>query len=239
MRPTELVRRLRTPGWATSQLRDAWLHLRYTWSRSELAGLYRAVRPYTMIGAARLTALYEAVHHVVRSRIPGDVVECGTARGGSAAFLALALERLGDRRTLWAFDTFEGIPPPTAGDPDRAIAARYTGAFRAELSDVQALFHRLGVLTRARFVKGLLQDTVPRASVERISLLHLDCDWYESVRVCLEHLWDRMSPGGIIQVDDYGHWAGARTAVDEFLAARGLVLTMRVLDYTGRQLVKP
>ena len=72
-----------------------------------------------------------------------------------------------------------------------------------------------------------------------IAVLHLDGDWYDSVKVCLEHFYDRVSPGGIIQIDDYGHWQGARKAVDEFMATRHITVPLRYLDYTGRQLVKP
>jgi len=70
-------------------------------------------------------------------------------------------------------------------------------------------------------------------------VLHLDGDWYESVRVCLEYLYDRVTPGGVIQIDDYGHWEGARRAVDEFISNRGIRAPLRQLDYTGRQLIKP
>jgi predicted O-methyltransferase YrrM len=176
---------------------------------------------------------------VVERDIPGDVVECGTARGGSAALMGLTLERLGAPRTLWVFDTFEGIPPPTADDPDEEIARLYTGSFRGDRAEVEALFGRLGILARTRLVKGLFQDTVPAAAVGAIAVLHLDGDWYESVKVCLDHLYDRVSPGGVIQIDDYGHWEGARKAVDEFMSRRAIAAPLRYVDYTGRQFVKP
>lgn len=239
MKTSEIGRRLGSPLWIWSQARDACLHARDTVSRSEFAELYRTVRPYTMSGNARLRGLYEAVHSVVARAVPGAVVECGTARGGSAALMGLALDRLGADRPLWVFDTFEGIPPPTAADPDEAIARLYTGQFRGELAEVGALFERLGILPRARLVKGLFQETVPTAAVDPIAVLHLDGDWYDSVKVCLDHLYDRVSPGGVIQIDDYGHWEGARKAVDEFLDARSLRVRLRVLDYTGRQFIKP
>lgn len=238
MKPREIRRRLGSPRWILSQLRDAALHAHDSFSSQPFARLYRTVRPYTMSGNARLRALYRAVHEVAARGIPGDVVECGTARGGSAALMGLALEELGEDRKLWVFDTFEGIPPPTAADPDHDIAALYTGDFRGDLAEVRALFDRLGILSRSELVKGLFQDTLPGCTVERIAVLHLDGDWYESVKVCLELLYDRVSPGGVVQIDDYGHWEGARRAVDEFLAARGGAGGLRYLDYTGRQLTK-
>jgi predicted O-methyltransferase YrrM len=191
-----------------------------------------------MSGPARLRALYEGVRLVARNKVSGDIVECGTARGGSAALLGLAAQRFGVRCTIWAFDTFEGIPSATEADPDFEIARLYTGEFRGEVSDVEALLRRLGLLERIRLVKGLFQDTVPMSPVNPIALLHLDGDWYESVKVCLDHLFDRVSPGGVIQIDDYGHWEGARKAVDEFLDARGLRPRLRWIDYTGRQWLK-
>jgi len=239
MKRREIWRRLTSADWLVSQAWDAWRHFQDSFSSDPFARLYRTVRPYTMSGNTRLRGLHAAVRRVTARHIPGDVVECGTARGGSAALMGLALKEAGAARTLWVFDTFEGIPAPTVADPDHEIAALYTGAFRGGLEEVQDLFRRLGILDRAKLVKGLFQDTVPRADVRAIAVLHLDGDWYDSVKVCLEHLYDRVSPGGIIQIDDYGHWQGARKAVDEFMTARHITVPLRYLDYTGRQLVKP
>jgi macrocin-O-methyltransferase TylF-like protien len=239
MKPSELWRRVSSLDWLTSQAADAALHLHDSYSGAPFACLYRTVRPYTMSGNRRLRGLYAAVQRVVAGNVPGDVVECGTARGGSAALLGLALKEARAERTLWVFDTFAGIPPPTADDPDQPLAALYTGDFRGELGEVETLFRSLGILDRARLVKGLFQDTVPACEMETIAVLHLDGDWYESVKVCLDHLYDRVSRGGVIQIDDYGHWEGARKAVDEFMAARRLTVPLRYLDYTGRQFVKP
>lgn len=235
----ELRRRLHDPGWIYSQVADGALRLRLSVSRQPFARDYRAVRAYTMAGPVRLRALYGAVEDVVARRVDGDIVECGTARGGSAALMALALKRLDPVRTLWAFDTFEGIPPPTEADPDFEVAHLYTGQFKGELADVRYLFQRLSIMSPIRFVKGLFQDTIPTSGVARIAVLHLDGDWYESIRVCLDQLYDRVTTGGVIQIDDYGHWEGARKAVDEFRSARGIGGTLRWIDYTGRQWTKP
>jgi O-methyltransferase len=175
----------------------------------------------------------------VRRRIAGDLVECGAARGGSALLLTLAAARLGDARRTWVFDTFEGLPEPSAADPDFAEAKQYVGTCRGELHEVEALFASAGVRDRVTFVKGLFQDTLAERPVPRIAVLHLDGDWYDSVRVCLERLYDGVAPGGIIQIDDYGHWAGARKAVDEFFRRRGMPARLRYVDYTGRTFTKP
>jgi len=153
--------------------------------------------------------------------------------------MGLALKRLGERRLLWVFDTFEGLPPPTEADADWEIARLYTGSCRSTREEVEALFEQLSILGETRLVKGLFQDTLPHVDPGAIALLHIDCDWYEGVRVCLDSLYDRVSPGGVIQFDDYGHWAGARAAVEAFFHRRGIEPCLRRLDYTGRQMTKP
>jgi predicted O-methyltransferase YrrM len=206
---------------------------------TEFAKNYRLIRPYTSCSTARLRGLERAIKYAIDRQIPGDVVECGTALGGSAAFMGLTLNRLNSNRQLWVFDTFEGLPPPTAADPDYDRAKFWTGKCRGELSEVENLFQQCGILERSRLIKGLFQDTLPVAEVEKIAVLHVDGDWYESVKSCLEHLYDRVSPGGVIQIDDYGHWAGARKAVTEFFQHRQIDPKLHYLDYTGRQFVKP
>lgn len=227
------------PAWLFSGVRDSVTDLLTSHSQTEFARLYRTIRPYTMSGHVRLHALYRAVRHVIAGNVPGALVECGTARGGSAALMGLTARCLGADRTIWVFDTFEGIPPPTTADPDWQIAQHYTGSFRASVCEVEALLKQLEIFQQYKLIKGLLQETLPTCGVETIALLHLDCDWYESMRCCLEQLYDRVSPGGIIQIDDYGHWRGAKKAVDEFLRNRQANARLRWLDYTGRQLVKP
>jgi predicted O-methyltransferase YrrM len=222
-----------------SQLRDLILDAWDSVSVQEFSQLYRNVRPFTMCGNARLRGLHRAVHYVVAKNIPGDLVECGTAQGGSASLMGLTLKRLGAHRTLWVLDTFEGLPAPTAEDPDWEIAKLYTGSCRASVAEVSALFERLGILSECQLVKGRFQETLPAFGSQNIAVLHIDGDWYDSVRVCLEELYDQVSPGGVIQIDDYGHWKGARKAVDEFMMKRSITVCLQHLDYTGRQLIKP
>ena len=213
--------------------------MRDSLSNEEFAQLYRQIRAYTVCGNSCLFGLYSAVKYVVDRGICGDIVECGVARGGSAALLGLTARRLNARRALWLFDTFEGLPPPTTDDPDYKIAKRYTGAYRGDLDQVTELFRRCAMLDQTRFIKGNLQETLTPPELTRIAVLHIDADWYESVKICLEKLYDLVSSGGVIQIDDYGHWRGARKAVDEFLTCRSIDVPLRALDYTGRQLVKP
>lgn len=230
---------LGAPHLWVSALRDVWLDHSATVRRTDFAQIYRQVRSHSMCGYPRLKSLFDSVREVDAAGVHGALVECGTARGGSAAVMGLASTRSGIERMLWAFDTFDGLPPPTIEDPDFTEAVRYTGQCRGELHEVQALFTKLGLAERARLIPGLFADTLPITETGPIAVLHIDGDWYESVRVSLHHLYARVSPGGVIQVDDYGRWLGARRAVDEFLAERGLSGSLQQVDYIARRWVKP
>ncbi len=209
------------------------------------------VRPFTLTGPERRASLLQAVDHVVRHRIDGDIVECGVWRGGSMMAAALALQQRGDTaRTLWLYDTFEGMSEPTDADRSHdgsaaaaqlAATARGQGVWcEAGLDDVQANLWSTGYpRERIRFVQGKVEDTIPAALPARIALLRLDTDWYESTRHELEHLYPLLAPGGVLIIDDYGHWQGARRAVDEYFAGRGPAHYLHRVDYTARMLIKP
>jgi hypothetical protein len=234
----EIVHRARDPRLVVDTglrtLAQAWNLI----SPSEFASLYRQIHTDTMCSVARLSGLYRAMRHVVKEDIAGDIVECGCARGGSAALMALTLRQLGSRRKLWLFDTFEGLPAPSSDDPDFEIADLFTGTCVGTLGEVRGLFERLKVAEDVNFVKGLFQTTLPVTPIARIAVLHIDGDWYESVKICLDLLFDKVVPGGLIQFDDYGFWQGARKAVDEFLQLRGIRSRLQRLDYSGRFLIK-
>lgn len=234
---SEVVYRLSDLPWVASHLKRQIVETYHRIGPSEFSGLYRQVRPLTMCSAARLRGLYDAVQTVHRERIPGDIVECGVARGGSAAMMALTMKRLSMSRRLWLFDTFEGLPAPSKDDPDYEIAKNYEGTCKGTLEDVSGSFKRLGL--DAKPVKGLFQDTLALAKVKEIAVLHIDGDWYESTKTVLVHLYDRVAPGGVIQLDDYGYWKGSAKAVEEFFAKRRLAPRLKRLDYSGRQFIKP
>ncbi|WP_329387042.1 TylF/MycF/NovP-related O-methyltransferase [Streptomyces sp. NBC_01716] len=216
----------------------------------EAKSIIRAVKPYTMTSPERLNAFILATRHVVRHNIPGDIVECGVWRGGSMQACAKTLLSLGETdRGLHLFDTFEGMPPPTAEDlrrdgksAEELLAAQ--GKDRpiwaiASLEDVQAGFAKLPYPgERVHYVQGLVEDTVPRQAPEQISILRLDTDWYASTKHELEFLYPRLVSGGVLLIDDYGYWQGSRQAVDEFLEKTGERLLMLRMD-EGRIAVKP
>jgi O-methyltransferase len=218
----------------------------------EAKEIIRAVRPWTMTGPDKMYALIQAVRYVARHRIPGDVVECGVWRGGSMQAVARTLLAAGDTaRDLHLFDTYEGMPPPSDRDlrrsDERSAEELLAEESRedskvwavATLDDVKDGFSRLDYpAERVHFVKGKVEDTIPGHAPEQISILRLDTDWYESTRHELEHLYPRLSSGGVLLLDDYGYWEGAREAVDEFLEQSGeRLLLMRMAS--GRLAIKP
>jgi O-methyltransferase len=219
--------------------------LRYVDLSADRHALFARVGPYTQTSRERVTTLADAVEYAVRANIPGDFVECGVWRGGSTMAVALTLLHLGagDRR-LWLYDTFGEMPAP--GERDRDHAGREVKGHEAtmlgdtglSLGEVQAAMQSTGYPEdRIEYVPGKVEETIPARVPEQIALLRLDTDWYESTRHELTHLYPRLARGGVLVIDDYGHYAGARDAVDEYFASSP-VLLVRV-DYTGRVAVKP
>jgi O-methyltransferase len=209
--------------------------------------------PYTMTGVARLQALIDAVRHCQRREVPGDFVECGVWRGGSVLAMILTLQELGAEREIHLYDTFAGMTAPTQHDVsafDRPALERWVqdgGRFEPELFAPELMNEEAVRRTLAgtgypaaslHFVKGPVEDTLPTRAPACLALLRLDTDWYESTRHELVHLYPRLSQGGVLIIDDYGHWEGARRAVDEYFAAEAPPLLLNRIDYTARIAVK-
>jgi O-methyltransferase len=213
--------------------------------------LYRRVGPYTMTTPPRVYALVRAVEYVVARGVPGAIVECGVWRGGSMMAAALTLLRLDAAdRELYLYDTFAGMPPPSDVDTTRSgeraedLLAEGDEESHiwaiASLSDVRdAVLSTRYPEERIHFVEGLVENTLPATAPDHIALLRLDTDWYSSTRHELEQLYPRLAPGGVLILDDYGHWQGARQAVDEYLAANRISLLLNRVDGTARIAVKP
>lgn len=216
----------------------------------EIADTCRLVRPFTMTTNERIFALCKSVEYIVQHNIPGDVLECGVWKGGSMMAIARTLMNKGAARTLHLFDTFEGMPPPTEVDKNirgvqaaQALATEdkntsLTWAY-SPLDAVKANLQQIGYdPSKIKFVKGNVEDTIPGNAPEQIALLRLDTDWYESTYHELVHLYPRLSVGGVLIIDDYGHWEGARKAVDQYFAEKKLKFLLNRIDYTGRIGVK-
>jgi O-methyltransferase len=214
-------------------------------------------RPFTMTSDERLQALIDAVRYCEQRGVAGAFAECGVWRGGSVLTMILVLQGLGvDDRDIHLFDTFEGMTAPTEEDTspldppalETWAEAQESGErawselFSHEVFD-EAAVRELLVSTgypseRLHFARGPVEQTLPEAAPERLALLRLDTDWYESTRHELEQLWPRLSDGGVLIVDDYGHWEGARRAVDEFFAGSAAPVLLSRIDYTGRIAIK-
>ena len=199
--------------------------------------VYR-VRGYTAVFVPRLVALYKLSEEINQRSVPGDIVECGVYNGGSAAIMASLCEKSPVSRNVWLFDSFEGLPKPT--DKDGAEAPAYEGWCHGDLSKVKEVLRKLRVPeSRVHIVKGWFQDTFPKVEIPKIAILHIDADWYESVKLCLERFYDSVQPGGYIVLDDYGDWEGCRIATDEFLKRRAIDVKLIQVDYTGFYFQKP
>lgn len=222
----------------------------------ETREIWEAVRGRTMNRHPKVQSLIQAVRYVERYKIPGAIVECGVWRGGSMLTVAHTLLRLGATdRDLYLFDTFTGMTPPTERDihipqgkhADEFLAAAgpgpmawaRPGRFVATVDDVKEGFAALDYpQDRIHLVPGRVEDTVPQQAPDGIAILRLDTDWYESTKHELTHLYNRLAPGGVLIIDDYGSWQGSKEATDEFLDETGEALLLTRVT-RGRIAVKP
>jgi O-methyltransferase len=215
--------------------------------------IIREVRPFTMTSPEKIFGLVNAVRYVIKNNIPGDMVECGVWKGGSVMAAAKALLGIGVKdRFFHLYDTFAGMTPPTKEDvtsyeprtADKSYELHKAGGgvcrwAYAPLEEAKRNIFSTGYPEdKVRFVVGPVEETLPSQVPERICLLRLDTDFYKSTLVEMEHLFPRLSSGGVIIVDDYGHWQGARQAIDEYLAQHKVKLLLNRLDYSGRIGVK-
>jgi O-methyltransferase len=204
----------------------------------------------TMTHLEQLAALWHQVRYLDRCGIGGSLVECGVWKGGAAGMMALAHLALGPAATrpLELFDSFRGLPEPR-GSVDGRKALRLSG--RRGSGRLEPIARLVSPLAESRhlledeigypsellrFHSGWFQDTLPAAAptLGAIALLRLDGDWYESTRVALENLYPLVAPGGVVVIDDYGHWDGCRRAVDEFVSALREPVLLNHIDYSGR-----
>ena len=214
----------------------------------EIVDTYQRVKQYTMTTPERIASLCTAVNYLVKNKIEGDFVECGVWRGGSTMAAIDTLIKSGDKsREIYLYDTYEGMSEPTEYDKV------FTGTAADELmntssredatsvwcySALEEVQHNVGSLKypsdSIHYVKGKVEDTIPQTIPKKIALLRLDTDWYESTAHELKYLYPLLVPGGVIIIDDYGHWEGARKAVDEYIENEKLPLLLNRIDYTGR-----
>lgn len=227
---------------------DRLVQSRWSWFLQGLPSVARAtalfrVRRYTMTSPTRCKHLWDLSKRVLDASIPGDFVECGVWRGGSAGIMGLVLKARGENRELQLFDSFAGLPEPTIEDGTRAAeysGGRASGALesvdqcRAGLEDVRDfLFNQLELdATRVKFHIGWFQNTVPEVApaMNPIAVLRLDGDWYESTRICLDFLYPLVSVGGVVILDDFYCWQGCAKAAEEFREKFGITAPIQRID---------
>jgi O-methyltransferase len=189
----------------------------------------------TMIGMARLTNIEQCLIDLLERDIPGDVIETGVWRGGAVIFMRAVLRAYGDQtRVVWAADSFEGLPSATLSDRETGADHFWKIAHLAVSEDeVRANFEKYGLLDeRVRFLRGWFRDTLATAPIERLSLLRLDGDMYESTMDALSALYPKLSPGGYVIVDDYAITA-CRNAVEDYRREFAIEDPIEQIDWTG------
>lgn len=199
-------------------------------------------RRHTYVSPEQLATVYQLVQSLEQTRRSGALVECGVWKGGCAALMSAALEQSHQKKDVWLFDSFQGMPEPKPIDGAKAIV--YAGNKNqgklepinqcvAQVEDVVDLYHRLHLsLEQVHLVKGWFQDTMASTApkIDQISLLRLDADWYESTQICLDYFFDKLNSGGYLVIDDYYRWQGCKQAVDECFTQRGIKPKLVKLD---------
>ncbi len=192
---------------------------------------------HTMIGIKRLDALHFCVEDVLDRAVPGDFIETGVWRGGAAIFMRGVLKVRGvTDRIVWAADSFEGLPPPNPEKYPEDVKIKFHGhkELAVSLEEVQNNFRRYGLLDdQVRFLKGWFRDTLPNAPVERLAVLRLDGDMYESTIDALTHLYPKLAQGGYAIIDDFGDVPACKQAVMDYRAAHGITEDIIPIDWAG------
>jgi len=207
--------------------------------------IWKEAAPHTMISMERGYAVYSGIRHIVRRGIPGDFVECGVWQGGTCMLMALSLMQLGaQERNIWMYDTYSGMTVP--GDEDKiassgqAVSERWEeGWWAAGTELVRSNLAKTGYpMDRFRIIAGDVCMTLDEHIPEKTALLRLDTDWYASTKKELEVLYPVLEKGGVLIIDDYGHFSGARQAVDEYFQNDRDAPLFQRSDYTGRMALK-
>ena len=214
----------------------------------EFQTIWKEIHLYTMTSVERGYSLFKAVEYIVKNDIPGNLVECGVWKGGSCMLIAKALKFFGDiSRKIYLYDTYEGMPKPTKEDviswngrsvmekweEDKSGTKDNFGSWAVGLEEVKANVLGTGYPEDMFvFVPGDVAHTLKDIKPDKISLLRLDTDWYASTVEELETLYPLLVEKGVLIIDDYGHFDGARKAVDEYFITRSILLNR--IDYTGR-----
>jgi len=229
---------------ADMEVRSRWIE-----HEPDFSSIMEIARPYTMTSVERMFSMYQAVRYIEEAKIEGAIVECGVWRGGSIMIAISTLKFLGSSaREIFLFDTFEGLPKPDAildvdiwnnkghdGWIQEARGAEASNWAYASLNDVRSNILGLGYPEHLiHFIKGMVERTIPERSPNKVALLRLDTDWHASTKHVLEQLFPVLVPGGVLIMDDYGHFRGARKAADDYFNEHGVHMLLNRIDYSGR-----
>jgi O-methyltransferase len=205
--------------------------------RARAEGRDWPARAHTMIGFARLANVRTCVETILDDGVPGDLIETGVWRGGATIFMRAILKtREVTDRLVWVADSFAGLPPPdpTRYPSDEGITLHRFPQLAVPLERVQDKLRRYALLDQqVRFLRGWFRDTLPAAPIERLAILRLDGDLYESTIQALDGLYSKLSVGGFVIVDDYGNVAACRQAVHDFRAAHGITDAIQPINWGG------
>lgn len=214
---------------------------------NEFIQVYEKIKPFTMVEIERCYALYQSLLYISKYDIKGDLVECGVWKGGSAMLMAYTLQQAGiTNRKIYLYDTYEGMAKP--GEMDGQSEKEEWESLRVNdslnkmcyspIEEVKANMAKTGYPSEnIVYIKGKVEDTIPSILPDGIALLRLDTDWYDSTRHELNFLYPLLSLKGVLLIDDYGAWEGARKAVDEYFEGETNIYLHRI-DWTGRLIIK-
>lgn len=191
---------------------------------------------HSMIGRKRLDNIQYCMETVLADNVPGDFIETGIWRGGACIFMRGVLLAYGiTDRIVWAADSFEGVPPPSwQEDAGFDISRTVLPVLAVPLDEVKELFARYGLLdAQVRFLQGWFKDTLPAAPIERLAILRLDGDLYESTMDALNPLYGKVAAGGFVIVDDYGSCPPCKRAIDDFRTRHGITAPLQTIDTHG------
>lgn len=196
----------------------------------------------TMVGGLRLENALRCACRAIEDDVPGDFIETGVWRGGVTILLRAVLAAYDDTtRNIWVADSFQGLPAPNTEDYP-ADTADFSGipVLAVSADQVRANFARYDLLDdQVRFLEGWFSETLETAPIEKLALLRLDGDLYESTMDALRPLFPKVSPGGFVVVDDYGAWESCRAAVDEYRNEHGIDAPLHQVDWTGHYWRQP
>jgi hypothetical protein len=234
---------------------------------SESIFVIEKTKEYSMMPYVNIQTLYEQAIYCEKNNIQGSFVECGVWKGGAVGAMAMANLKHGvSRRDLHLFDSFDDICSPNAEiDGTKAVddVFNYSNINKesflsGQLTPIEGFYDFLGghgtvddcsnllfnhikyPREHVHFHKGWFQDTLPKDAdkIDKIAILRLDGDWYDSIKICLDYLYDKVAENGIVIIDDYGYYQGCTKAVDDFFKERNIITFLSYSSVGCRYFIK-